>query len=112
MQLGECLNCLTCPGNATVASEISFFTQGAKRGAACRVLKIEYGAGEFAFLYEGCHDGGEDGNFHTESGAGRGSGFVGGVNGEGAGEVGVEFGDAEGGGIVAELGEHFVRGTL
>src|SRR5258708_4865941 len=112
MLLGECLNCLTCRGNATVASEISFFTQGAKRGAACRVLKIEYGAGEFAFLGAGFHDSGENGNFHTESGDGRGMGFVGGVNDESAGEVGVEFGDAEGGGIVAELSEHFVGGTL
>src|SRR5258708_6754097 len=41
-------------------------------------------------------------------GDGGGLGFVGGIDDEGGGEVGVEFGDAEGSGFVAELGEHFV----
>lgn len=39
-------------------------------------------------------------------------GFVGGVDDESAGEVGVEFGDAEGSRRVAELGKHFVGGAF
>ena len=39
-------------------------------------------------------------------------GCVGGVDDEGAGEVGVEFGDSESGWFVAELGEHFVGGAF
>jgi len=35
-----------------------------------------------------------------------------GIDDEGAGEVGVEIGDAEGGWLVAELGEHFVEGPF
>src|SRR6266705_5793709 len=75
-------------------------------------LKGEYGAGEFAFLGEGFHHGGKNHNFHAEGGDGGGLGFVGGVDDEGASEVGVEFGDTEGGRIVTELGEHFIGGAF
>src|SRR5260370_4942891 len=75
-------------------------------------LKGEYGAGEIAFLGARLHDGRKNNNFNAEGGDRGGLRFVGGVDDEGGGEVGVEFGYAEGSGSVAELGEHFVRGAF
>ena len=49
---------------------------------------------------------------HAERGDGGGLGFVDGIDDEGAGEIGVEFGYAEGCGVMAELGEHFVGGAF
>lgn len=66
------------------------------------------GAGEFALLEARFHDGREDCHFHAEGGDGGGLRLIRGIDDEGAGEIGVEFGDAEGRGVVAELGEHFV----
>src|SRR6266850_8414612 len=65
-------------------------------------------AGEFALLRTRLHYRRKDGNFHAEGGDRGGLRFVGRVDDEGSGEVGVEFGDAESCGLVAELGEHFV----
>jgi len=69
-------------------------------------------AGEFAFLRLRFHYAGNDCDFHSECGDRGGLGFVGGIDDEDAGEVGVELGDAERGWFVAELGEHFVGGAF
>ena len=58
------------------------------------------------------HHGRQNYNFHAEGGYRGGLGLIGGVDDKRAGEVGVEFGYAEGGGFVAELGEHFVGGAF
>ncbi len=78
---------------------------------AKKEIKIQ-GAGEFALLRTRFHHRRKDGNFHAEGGDRGGLRFVGRVDDEGSGEVGVQFGDAEGCGLVAELGEHFVGGAF
>ena len=56
-------------------------------------LQLEKGAGEFALLRARFHDGRKDGDFQAEGGDWGGLRFVGGVDDEGSGEVGVKFGD-------------------
>src|SRR6266404_6166452 len=83
-----------------------------RSGAAPLVGQRQDGAGEFALLRTRFHYRREDDDLHTEGGDRGGLRFIHGVNDEGAGEVRVEFGDAEGCGVVAELSEHLVGGAL
>src|SRR6266478_4550124 len=71
-------------------------------------LQLEKGAGEIALLRACFHHGGKDRYFYTEGSDGGGLRFVGGVDDESSGELGVKFRDTDGCGRVAELGEHLV----
>lgn len=68
--------------------------------------------GQAALLHDRFHYGGNDDRLETQGRDGCGLGFVLGVDYEGARELGVEFGYARGGGVVAELSEHFVGGAF
>ena len=75
-----------------------------RSGAAPLVGQRQDGAGEFALLRTRFHYRREDDDLHAEGGDRGGLRFVGRVDDEGSGEVGVEFGDTDGCGRVAELG--------
>src|SRR6058998_1641925 len=75
-------------------------------------LQLQQRAGELALLRKRLHYCREDGDLHTERGNRSDLHPVSRIDNESAGEIGVEFCDAQCGWLVTKLSKHFVGRTL